>query len=104
MIEKTRRPSAAQSQSGAIWPSFVSEAIKFCKKTTNHLHKKITHISSIIELFKRFHIEVYIDLSIKHKSFIEQNNIPIYVATPFPPLNFNQIGNTCPINTVNDEM
>ena len=25
------------------------------------------------------------------------NNIPRYVATPFPPLNFNQIGNKCPI-------
>ena len=24
------------------------------------------------------------------------NNIPRYVATPFPPLNFNQIGNICP--------
>ena len=29
------------------------------------------------------------------------NNIPKYVATPFPPLNFNQIGNKCPIK-VND--
>ena len=25
-----------------------------------------------------------------------QQSIPTYVATPFPPLNFNQIGKTCP--------
>ena len=32
------------------------------------------------------------------------NNIPRYVATPFPPLNFNQIGKTCPKKTHRDEM
>ena len=34
------------------------------------------------------------------------NNTPINVATPFPPLNFNQIGNICPkiINKPNMEM
>ena len=31
-----------------------------------------------------------------------QQSIPIYVATPLPPLNFNQIGNTCPRNIHND--
>ena len=25
--------------------------------------------------------------------------IPMYVATPFPPLNFNQIGKQCPMKT-----
>ena len=30
------------------------------------------------------------------------NNIPRYVATPFPPLNFNQIGNRCPKNANRD--
>ena len=30
--------------------------------------------------------------------------MPTYVATPFPPLNFNQAGNTCPMNTDKDEM
>ena len=29
--------------------------------------------------------------------FIEKS-IPTYVATPFPPLNFNQIGKRCPKN------
>ena len=28
------------------------------------------------------------------KQIFIQHNIPTYVATPFPPLNFNQIGNT----------
>ena len=31
-----------------------------------------------------------------------ENKIPTYVATPFPPLNFSQIGNTCPKNAHND--
>ena len=26
------------------------------------------------------------------------------MATPLPPLNFNQIGNTCPMNTDKDEI
>ena len=30
--------------------------------------------------------------------------IPTYVATPFPPLNFSQIGNTWPKNTLSEEM
>ena len=30
-----------------------------------------------------------------NKIFIE-NKIPTYVATPLPPLNLSQIGNTCP--------
>ena len=29
------------------------------------------------------------------------NKTPKYVATPFPPLKFNQIGKICPKNTVN---
>ena len=28
------------------------------------------------------------------------NNIPKYVATPFPPLNCNQTGNICPKKTI----
>ena len=31
------------------------------------------------------------------------NNIPRYVATPFPPLNFSQIGKRCPKNTDRDD-
>ena len=31
------------------------------------------------------------------------NKIPTYVATPFPPLNFNHKGKTCPINTHSEE-
>ncbi len=33
--------------------------------------------------------------TIPNKKFIEKS-IPTYVATPFPPLNFNQIGTRCP--------
>ena len=38
------------------------------------------------------------------KYMLMQNSIPTYVATPFPPLNFNQIGKTCPKKTHRDEM
>ena len=31
------------------------------------------------------------------------NNIPRYVATPFPPLNFSQIGKRCPKKVSNDD-
>ena len=31
------------------------------------------------------------------------NNIPRYVATPFPPLNFSQIGKRCPKNANRDD-
>ena len=53
---------------------FLVLLIQFCKKTTAHLHKKIIDISAIIELFKNFHIEVFIDLSIKHKSLYMRLN------------------------------
>ena len=33
------------------------------------------------------------------KNIFIQQSIPIYVATPLPPLNFNQIGNTWPRKT-----
>ena len=31
-----------------------------------------------------------------------ENSIPTYVATPFPPLNLSQMGNTCPKKTHNE--
>ena len=37
-------------------------------------------------------------------SIDKANNTPKYVATPFPPLNFNQIGKTCPKKTINAEI
>ena len=33
-----------------------------------------------------------------------QQSIPTYVATPFPPLNFSQIGKTCPKKTHNEDI
>ena len=43
-------------------------------------------------------------IKINPKVIFIQNKIPKYVATPFPPLNFNQTGKTCPINTDKAEM
>ena len=33
-----------------------------------------------------------------------QQSIPTYVATPFPPLNFNHIGKTCPKKTAIEDV
>ena len=33
------------------------------------------------------------------KIILIETSIPIYVATPFPPFNFNHRGNTCPKKT-----
>ena len=49
-------------------------------------------------------INITIQLIIKivpNKIFIE-NKIPRYVATPFPPLNLSQTGNTCPKKAHNE--
>ena len=35
------------------------------------------------------------------KYMLMQNSIPTYVATPFPPLNFNQTGKICPMKQIN---
>ena len=32
----------------------------------------------------------------KPKIIFKEKSIPTYVATPLPPLNFSQTGNTCP--------
>ena len=46
----------------------------------------------------------HVIINIKDAIGLIITSIPTYVATPFPPLNFNQTGNTCPINTDSDEM
>ena len=43
-------------------------------------------------------------INIKPQFKLIHNNIPKYVATPLPPLNFNQIGKTWPRNTHKEEM
>ena len=45
------------------------------------------------------HVKINNKLNCKDKA----NNIPKYVATPFPPLNFSHTGNKCPKKTNNEE-
>ena len=46
----------------------------------------------------------HVIINIKDAIGLIITSIPTYVATPFPPLNFNQIGNTCPMNADKDEI
>ena len=46
----------------------------------------------------------HVIINIKDAIGLIITSIPTYVATPFPPLNFNQIGNTCPKKTHSDEI
>ena len=46
----------------------------------------------------------HVIINIKDAIGLIITSIPTYVATPFPPLNFSQIGNTCPINADKDEI
>ena len=43
-------------------------------------------------------------MNIRPKIRFIENNIPTYVATPLPPLNLSQIGNTCPKKALSDAM
>ena len=49
--------------------------------------------------YKMIHVEINNN---PNNTYI-QNKKPTYVATPFPPLNFNHKGKTCPINTDKDD-
>ena len=39
----------------------------------------------------------------KPKKTFNEKSIPTYVATPLPPLNFNQMGKTWPKKTLNED-
>ena len=41
-------------------------------------------------------ITIHVKINKKLNWIDNANNIPRYVATPFPPLNFNHIGKRCP--------
>ena len=46
----------------------------------------------------------HVIINIKDAIGLIITSIPTYVATPFPPLNFNQIGNTWPIKILKDNI
>tara|TARA_B110000858_G_scaffold150429_1_gene171194 strand:+ start:323 stop:460 length:138 start_codon:yes stop_codon:yes gene_type:complete len=43
-------------------------------------------------------------MNIRPKNIFIENSIPTYVATPLPPLNLSQIGNTCPKKALSEAM
>ena len=57
------------------------------KLPTNDDKDEYLNIKNVINQTKAKLIPRYI---------LMQQSIPTYVATPFPPLNFNQIGKRCP--------
>ena len=72
-----------------IWEidSFSKKYLKEITDTAKESKKIIIHV--------RPKTKPYIKFTLKR--------IPTYVATPFPPLNFNQIGKTCPKKTIKAE-
>ena len=44
---------------------------------------------------------IQVNINSNVKLYDRANKIPIKVATPFPPLNFNHIGKRCPRKTSN---
>jgi len=48
------------------------------------------------EYFEIRNVITQLTMNTKPKIKFIANNIPTYVATPLPPLNLSQIGNTCP--------
>jgi len=48
-------------------------------------------------------IAIHVNMNKKLNSIDKANRIPKYVATPLPPLNFNQIGKTCPKKAARQE-
>ena len=48
------------------------------------------------ENFDIKNITAQLKMNIKPKIMFIEKSIPIYVATPLPPLNLSQMGNTCP--------
>ena len=71
------------------------------KLFSNNEIKKITKDETIDdkeEYFDRKAIKIHDKQKNKPNFNDKANNIPKYVATPFPPLNLNQTGNICPRN------
>ena len=56
------------------------------------------------EYFEIKKIIIQVIANIKMKIIFKLKSIPTYVATPLPPLNFNQIGKTCPKKTLKAEI
>ena len=52
------------------------------------------------EYFEITNVTVQQIVNIKPNIRFIENSIPTYVATPLPPLNLSQMGNTCPKNAL----
>ena len=57
-------------------------------------NKLIGYSTLILDVLKAVTPVLYVKINPKFKFILK--SIPTYVATPLPPLNLNQTGNTCP--------
>ena len=69
-------------------------AVSLIIVTTNTV--RLENIEDNDEYLKINETTIQVKIKSKLNSIDNENNIPRYVATPFPPLNLSQIGNKCP--------
>ena len=72
------------------------KAVSFIKVTTKTVNDP--NIEDNEEYLNIRETTIQVKINKKLNWIDKANNIPRYVATPFPPLNFNQIGKRCPKN------
>ena len=65
---------------------------------------KLANIEDTDEYLNINEVTIQVNINKKLSSIERANNIPKYVATPFPPLNFNHAGNMCPRKVIKAEI
>jgi len=78
-----------------------SRAKYFTNDTTKTVNEE--NIDESDEYLNINKITTHVKINKKHSCVDNTINTPKYVATPFPPLNLNQMGNICPKKTTNDD-
>jgi len=76
-------------------------AVSLIRVTINTVKEE--NIEDIEEYLNIKNTTDQVKINRKLNPYDNANKIPKYVATPFPPLNFNQIGKICPRKTNNAE-
>ena len=65
---------------------------------------KLATIDDREAYFEIKNVTAQLIMNIKPKIRFIESSIPTYVATPLPPLNLSQMGNTCPKKALSDAM
>ena len=79
----------------------ISVSLKIYPYRHNDVNETAKAMEASDEIFITFATIAQIMMEIDANKGEATTNIPADVATPFPPLNLNQMGNTCPIRQQN---